>query len=236
MKSQEGNLLLSMSLSDTKLILASQSPRRAEILDMMGLDGQFTATPSPLDESKLQEELQSRADAISPKEYVQILSERKAHAMVVDGKSVWEKQVNDNETKNVLIIGSDTIVDLDGDILEKPKDEDDARDMLGRLSDRWHCVHTGVSIYVVTLDGSISSLLSSFVETTRVKFVKLNEKDIDAYVDTKEPMDKAGSYGIQGIGGQMVEKIEGDYFTVMGLPMHRVSVELTKALKEIKSS
>lgn len=235
MASQEGNLLFSDSLSDVRLILASQSPRRAEILDMMGLKEQFIASPSPLDETKLQKELNTGVDKISPKKYVQVLSERKANAMAVDGGGIWKKG-NGNEVKHVLIIGSDTIVDLNGNILEKPKDEGDARSMLRLLSNQWHSVHTGVAIYHISFDDLTPTLVSSFVETTRVKFSKLTAKDIDSYVKTKEPMDKAGSYGIQGIGGQLVEKIDGDYFTVMGLPMHRVSLELSKALKTTKLS
>ena len=217
-------LLLSSTYFQTNkershLILASQSPRRAEILDMMGLKNQYIATPSPLNESKLQLELRSRD--VKPLEYVELLSKNKAKAMA-------ETLVTESGHE-YYILGSDTIVDLNGTILEKPTDENNAFDMLTRLSGNHHCVHTGVAIYYVSPLKEITCL-SSFVETTKVKFTDLTEQDILSYVGTGEPMDKAGSYGIQGIGGQMVEKIDGDYFTVMGLPMHKLSVELTKAI------
>lgn len=200
---------------DVKLILASQSPRRREILDMMGLGGKYIATPSPLDESSLQKRLAKE----DPKMYTRILAEEKAKALAVT-----------LDTKvPTLVLGSDTIVDLEGKILEKPTDADSAVSMLKQLSDNFHQVHTGVAIYLVQ-DTDVQ-LVSSFIDTAKVKFAELSEEDIKAYVETKEPMDKAGSYGIQGIGGQFVEKMEGDFFTVMGLPMHRVSTELTKAVK-----
>ena len=114
------------------------------------------------------------------------------------------------------VIGSDTIVDLEGSILEKPVDEKDAKNMLSRLAGQWHKVHTGVSIY--SSSNQYETPVSSFTETAEVKFADLTPADIDAYINTREPMDKAGSYGIQGIGGQIVECIQGDFFAVMGLP------------------
>lgn len=229
----EGQLLLStfsnLQNKNVQIILASQSPRRAEILDMMGLKGQFIATPSPLDESKLQTELQSRADPPSPVDYVKLLSSSKAGAMA--DSLIESSSSNDYGDRPLLILGSDTIVDLDGIILEKPVDKVNACEMLEKLSGSWHCVHTGVAIYYLPgtrNEKTTPELLSSFVETTKVKFVELTQRDIESYVETGEPMDKAGSYGIQGIGGQMVEQINGDYFTVMGFPMHRLSVELAK--------
>jgi septum formation protein len=131
-----------------------------------------------------------------------------------------------------FILGSDTIVDKDGMILEKPKSEEDARRMLSLLSGSWHEVHTGVAIYKVNHRTDEVLLVSSFTETAQVKFTMLSDEDIDAYVQTGEPMDKAGGYGIQGIGGQIVERLEGDFFAVMGLPMHRLSGELAKALED----
>jgi septum formation protein len=200
-----------------KLILASQSPRRREILDMMGLRGKYTTTPSPLDESLLQQRLAKE----DPKIYTRILAEEKAKALA------------ENLTVKVptLVLGSDTIVDLEGKILEKPTDADSAVAMLKQLSNNYHQVHTGVAIYLV--QEKDVQLVTSFIDTANVKFTELTEEDIQAYVKTEEPMDKAGSYGIQGIGGQFVEKMEGDFFTVMGLPMHRVSTELTNAIKSI---
>lgn len=235
---ETGNLLLStfplLQNQNIDIILASQSPRRGEILEMMGLKDHFKQTPSPLDESKLQEELKSRSSPPTPPEYVQILAKAKAGASA-DAITLDEA---DDTSSAKLIIGSDTIVDLDGTILEKPTDEANACDMLQKLSGNWHYVHTGVAIYYLAPNSSSSDskqLLSSFVESTEVKFVTLTSYDISSYVATKEPMDKAGSYGIQGIGGQMVEQMKGDYFTVMGLPMHRLSVELAKIANMLKN-
>lgn len=207
-----------------KLILASQSPRRREILDMIGLSNRYIVQPSPLDEEKLQIELASQND-ITPTVYARTLAERKAHAMAVT--------LLDNEGVT-LVIGSDTIVDLDGSIMEKPKDEEDAYNMLSQLSGNWHQVHTGVAVYGTGLHkGEEESLLFSFTETSKVQFATLSHEDIQSYIATKEPMDKAGSYGIQGIGGQMVKQLDGCYFTIMGLPMHRLSRELSLAISKI---
>lgn len=188
----------------------------------MGLAGRYTAEPSPLDESALQEELSGQPH-VPPEAYARILAEHKAEAM---GKHIIGKSTDDGST---FVLGSDTIVDLDGDILEKPNDKSDAIDMLSRLSGKWHKVHTGVALYRVE---DKASLVSSFTDTANVKFADLTDRDILAYVETGEPMDKAGSYGIQGVGGQLVETMEGDFFTVMGLPMHRLS----KTLSEIITS
>lgn len=210
-----------------RLILASQSPRRKDILDMMGLTGCYTVMPSPIDETELQSQYQN----LEPMVYTRKLAEGKASALASSLLTQKEEECDYLET---LLLGSDTIVDLDGDILEKPRDRDDAADMLRKLSGRWHEVHTGVAIYRITQGKSSSSsdpeLVTSFTETTRVKFAQLSEEDILSYVLTAEPMDKAGSYGIQGIGGQLVERIDGCYFAVMGLPMHRTSRALASAL------
>jgi len=208
--------------SELQLILASQSPRRKEILDMIGLKDRFVQSPSPLDESKLQKTLSSQS--ITPEAYTQKLAEEKAKALAV---------TMIGESQNYLVIGSDTIVDLDGKILEKPATTEEAKSMLGQLSDNWHKVHTGVSIYHVGGKANEATLVSSFTDTARVYFARLSPSDIDAYVATGEPMDKAGSYGIQGIGGQLVQEMQGDFFTVMGLPMHRFSRELSRAMSEI---
>jgi len=192
---------------------------------MMGLTDRYSVQPSPLDEEALQIELAANP-AISPQEYAKKLAESKAHALAQHMASSSTKY--DHESS--LILGSDTIVDLNGIILEKPKNEDDAKRMLSSLSGSWHEVHTGVALYKMSHDNDGIDLISSFTDTARVKFAILSPEDIDAYVKTGEPMDKAGSYGIQGIGGQMVERIEGDFFAVMGLPMHRLSRVFANAL------
>lgn len=214
---------------EIRLVLASQSPRRREILDMMGLKGRYTVTPSPLDEQALQTTLRSKP--ITPTTYTRTLAVEKAKAVafVMSQRPKGER----NGIHGSLILGSDTIVDLEGQILEKPVSADDARNMLKQLSGKSHKVHTGVAIYHLGSGSEESVLLSSFVDTSLVSFASLSVEDIDAYVETGEPMDKAAGYGIQGVGGQLVKCIEGDFFTVMGLPMHKVSRELSLAISKV---
>jgi septum formation protein len=212
---------------DVKLILASQSPRRREILDMMGLAGLYTVQPSPLDESALQlRVVQSNDRTMTPQQYTLTLAQEKAKALAV---SLIDDHDEDVHAPATLVLGSDTIVDLDGMILEKPKDEASAKAMLSALSAKSHRVHTAVALYHVV--GRRCTLVESFVDTALVTFVSLREEDIMNYIATQEPMDKAGSYGIQGMGGQFVECITGDFFSVMGLPMHRTSKLLTKGVE-----
>lgn len=193
---------------------------------MMGLAGRFTQTPSPLDEEALQVELANQT--VSPEDYAKILAERKAEALGLHLK----KSGDDMSELTTFILGSDTIVDLNGHILNKPADEADAVRMLQSLSGNWHRVHTGVALYKVCKSTEVT-LVSSFTDTANVEFAGLSQEDIEAYVNTKEPLDKAGSYGIQGIGGQLVARMEGDFFTVMGLPMHRVSKALAEAMADL---
>jgi septum formation protein len=244
MSSSAGSLIISKSSKLSKdgplrLILASKSPRRREILDMMGLKDKYIVLSSPLNEEELQLELsqllnaskEDSTNSFTPIDYTKKLAESKAYALVmqmVDGKS---EAYNTFSHRCTYVLGSDTIVDLDGSILEKPKNSDDAKMMLSKLSGNWHSVHTGVAIYRINHENQNEvELVSSFTDTARVLFTHLSSEDIDSYIATGEPMDKAGSYGIQGIGGQCVEQIEGDFFSVMGLPMNRVSRELANAI------
>lgn len=194
----------SANAQKVRLVLASQSPRRREILDMMGLKGKFETTPSPLDESALQMELLSTTD---PADYVRILAEQKALALA----EVLRPPESIGTT--IIVLGGDTIVAFDGCILEKPVNPADAERMLSILQGNQHDVHTGVAL-VRFNSGGEHVLLNSFTDTAKVQFAALSEADIATYVATGEPLDKAGSYGIQGIGGQMVSSIEGDFFTV----------------------
>lgn len=189
-----------------RLVLASQSPRRKEILDMMGLQGKFEVAPSPLDESALQKELQST----DPVNYTRILAEQKAMALA---RQSVQSPSDHSVGAKLLVLGSDTIVAYGGSILEKPVDEADAVRMLNQLQGNRHTVHTGVALVLMD-DNNDVRLIESFTETATVQFAALTESDIAAYVASGEPMDKAGSYGIQGIGGQLVTSIEGDFFTV----------------------
>jgi len=237
-----------------RLILASQSPRRREILSMMGLDGLFEAIPSPLDESAFQQELLygvggagvgGTAGRIPPGDWsseVEDDAARRAYESTMTDPMQYTCRLAEEKARvlaegllrdgyvglPVIVIGSDTIVEVDGEILEKPENEEDARVMLSRLSGRNHFVHTGVALYrihrrTVNIDGTLVpedeniievGLRASFTESAIVKFASLTDEDIDAYIATGEPMDKAGSYGIQGIGGQFVKRIQGDFFTV----------------------
>ena len=180
-----------------RFIVASASPRRKEILETAGYE--FEVIPSDADES---------CDAgLTPEELVIELAGRKA-------RSVSEKN------KGAVVFGCDTVVEYDGIVLGKPESRDEARKMLAALSGRKHNVHTGVCI----TDGEKTD---SFVSTVRVEFYELSDWIIDGYVSTGECDDKAGAYGIQGIGSILVRGIEGDYFSVVGLPIAETMRRLT---------
>ncbi len=129
-------------------------------------------------------------------------------------QSVFDTLENKNDT---YVVGSDTVVYLDGEIMGKPKDKEDAKRMLGLLSGKKHTVYTGISVV------SENKCATDF-DATDVYFRKLTERDIDLYVASNEPMDKAGAYGAQGLGAAFVEKIDGDFFGVMGLPLCKLCV------------
>lgn len=171
------------------IILASGSPRRRELLTLAGVE--FTVKTADTDETV--------PDGTAPDEAVKILSKRKALAVA--------ELVPDS-----VVIGADTVVSIDGKILGKPKDYDEAFSMLSTLSGRSHFVYTGVSII-----GGEKEVC--FCEKTEVTFFQLTESEIDAYIKTGDCFDKAGGYGIQTNGCTLVEKINGDYFTVVGLPV-----------------
>ncbi len=175
---------------EKKLVLASASPRRSELLRAAGID--FIVRVADIDESLMPGE--------SPRDYVLRLSLEKARA-VADA--------------NEIVLGADTTVVVEGEIAGKPVDEADARRMLKILSGRWHEVLTGVSI--VNGNQTLSE-----VAVTRVRFADLREEEIEWYLATREPMDKAGAYGIQGYASRFVESIEGSYSNVVGLPVQMV--------------
>jgi septum formation protein len=175
-----------------RVVLASQSPRRRDLLDLIGM--RHEVRPADIDESVLPGE--------QPAAYTERLARGKALAIA-------EREAD------ALTIGSDTTVAVDGDILGKPADEAEARRMLRRLSGREHTVFTAVAV-------AHQGRIASSVEEVLVKFRELDDATIAAYVATGEPMDKAGAYGIQGYGATIVERIEGDYFAVMGLALGRM--------------
>jgi septum formation protein len=181
-----------------KLILASASPRRAEILRNAGFA--FDIFPADVDETLL---LDERAE-----DYVQRLAEQKARAAM---------ERRERDAIPAIVIGADTTVVASGQILGKPIDKQDARRMLRLLAGETHQVLTGLTVMRST-DGYAASL----VETTRVSFAPLLESEIEEYLASGEPFDKAGAYGIQGVGGRYVTRIEGCYFNVMGLPLWRL--------------
>ena len=174
-----------------EIILASASPRRQELMARLGLA--CTVDPAATGEDT--------GDGEKPEEIVQAIS--RAKALAVAGRH-----------PGALIIAADTIGLFRGHILGKPRDAADARRMLGMLSDRSHLVITGFTL----MDAASGKTLTRAV-TTRVYLRRLTRQEIDGYVKTGEPMDKAGSYAIQGQGALLVEKISGDYYNVMGLPL-----------------
>ena len=180
-----------------KIILASASPRRAEILRNAGIA--FETHAPILDESRRSGEL--RAD------YVRRLALAKARAAASSQR----------EAADCLFIGADTVVVAADEVLGKPESPEDARRMLCLLSGTVHEVHTGLA--VVRRPGAMEAVVE---EITRVTFAPLSEEEIESYIATGEPFDKAGAYGIQGIGGRYVTRIEGCYFNVMGLPLARL--------------
>ena len=189
----------------TRLILASKSPRRAEILRNAGFE--FSVHPTHADETRHGRE--------SAREYVQRLASTKARVAATHAKQ---------RNHRAMVIGADTAVIVRGKILGKPTDVREARRMLRALSGRTHEVLTGISILTVPGGGEWHH-----VESTRVRFAKMTAAEMNDYIATGEPFDKAGGYGIQGIGGRFVERIDGCYFNVMGLPISRVWTLLKKA-------
>lgn len=181
-----------------RLILASSSPRRREILKFLRTS--FEIMSSNVDES---------VDCnLPPEDIVMILAKRKA-------QTIAEKH------RDAFVIGADTIVVYQNCVLGKPADRDDAKQMLSSLSGKKHSVYTGVCI----LHGNDKEI---FYEKTDVTFWDLSEEEIDRYIRTGEPFDKAGSYGIQGYGATLVKSINGDYFSVVGLPVAKIYQILKK--------
>lgn len=179
------------------LILASGSPRRRELLDLMGLT--YTVETPDVDES-----FSGR-----PSETVMEISRRKAAAVAA-------------RHSDSIIIAADTLVFADG-ALGKPHTPERAKEMLRSLAGNWHHVYTGITV-INTRSGRILRN----VDKTRVHLVPMTEQEIDAYVATGEPLDKAGAYGIQGMGGMLVDRIDGSYSNVVGLPMSMLRIMLAQ--------
>lgn len=175
-----------------KVVLASGSPRRRQLLELIGIEHEVS--PSNIDETMRPRE--------SPRRHAERLAREKASAVA-------------SREPERITVAADTIVVINRKVLGKPRDEDDARRMLSMLSGREHTVITAVAV-------ARGRKLRSAVEEVKVKFRRLRDDEIDSYIATGEPMDKAGAYGIQGFGATIVECVDGDYFAVMGLPLARL--------------
>lgn len=184
-----------------ELILASESPRRKELLEQVGLK---FITMSCGGEAEVETKI--------PYQVVEEHAMQKAEA------------VAKSYQKESIIIGADTVVAFQGEILEKPKDKQDAINMLTWLQGNTHEVYTGVVL--IKIDQRGNKVKKNFHECTKVTFYPMTKEEIEEYVDTLEPMDKAGSYGIQGIAAKYIKEISGDYNNVVGLPVARVYQEL----------
>jgi septum formation protein len=179
-------------VSSCRVVLASASPRRRDLLNLIGIAHEVR--PANIDETMRPRE--------APRRYAERLAREKASAIAT-------------RDPDLITIGADTVVVIDRKVLGKPADAADAARMLRMLSGREHTVITAVAV-------ARGRKLRSAIEEVRVKFRRLRDDEIEAYIAMGEPMDKAGAYGIQGYGATIVERIEGDYFAVMGLPLVRL--------------
>ncbi len=185
------------------VILASASPRRRELLEQLGLT--FAVVPARGEEIVTKE---------TPWDIVTELANRKAGEVY---ESVKET--------DCLVIGADTVVSYEGKILGKPKDKAEAQDMLSLLAGKTHEVYTGVSLWLCK-SGSLSC--RDFFERTKVTMYPISKEEINTYIESGEPMDKAGAYGIQGLAAKFVRRIDGDYNNVVGLPIAGIYQEMLK--------
>ena len=185
------------------LILASGSPRRRELLDLMGLT--YTVETPDVDEN---------VPPLSPEQTVMTLAERKCRAAL---------ELLPPGSEGRIVVAADTVVAYEGEIFGKPHTPERAKEMLRSLAGNWHHVYTGITV-INTRSGRILRN----VDKTRVHLVPMTEQEIDAYVATGEPLDKAGAYGIQGMGGMFVDRIDGSYSNVVGLPMSMLRIMLAQ--------
>ena len=199
----------------SRIILASASPRRKELLEQMGI--LFEICPAK------GEEIITKT---LPQEVVMELSKQKAEEVASMIRSYEEQHKEIITPTDILVIGADTVVAHEEKILGKPKDEEDAKRMLRSLSGATHSVFTGVTIVFMDKNGRCGERV--FYEKTDVTMHQMSEMEIERYVATGEPMDKAGAYGIQGKCAIYIEKIEGDYNNVVGLPISHLYQELKK--------
>ncbi len=190
-------MVIEMNFENFKAVLASASPRRKELISL--IFDEVTIRPADCDETL--------PENIGAREAVEYLSKIK------------NKAVAEISNKNELVISADTVVSVDDIILGKPVDKEDARKMLILLSGKLHQVYTGVTL-------SLNGIEKTFSEKTDVEFYNLTDNEIENYINTSEPYDKAGAYGIQGKASLLVKGIRGDYFNVVGLPVARLKREI----------
>ena len=209
---------------NVRLVLASASPRRRELLSQIGLE--FTVMPSTKEENAKTAEAGALVQELSRQKAVDIweqLSGGQGQNPDADQEQISEEtqepNLNGKRQPELLVIGADTVVCCEGKILGKPHSREAAAEMLTALQGRSHEVYTGVTLYS-------QSETVTFFECTQVEFYPMTEVEISEYIDSKEPMDKAGAYGIQGLGARFVKGIRGDYNNVVGLPVGRLYQEL----------
>ncbi len=198
-------------MNQTRIVLASASPRRRELLEQIGID--FEVLVSHVEE---------KVTAVEPGLVVEELSRQKAEAVLAEC----------NYMEDVLVIGADTIVAVDGQILGKPSHEKEAISMLERLSGSCHEVYTGVTLlYRMGEKRAVQVQRRIFHEMTKVCFYPMSPQEISCYVSSGDCMDKAGAYGIQGLCARYIKGIEGDYNNVVGLPVGRLYQEMRELVK-----
>ena len=209
---------------NVRLVLASASPRRRELLSQIGLE--FTVMPSTKEENAKTTEAGALVQELSRQKAVDIwehLSGGQGQNPDADQEQIAEEtqepNLNGKRQPELLVIGADTVVCCEGKILGKPHSREAAAEMLTALQGRSHEVYTGVTLYS-------QSETVTFFECTQVEFYPMTEVEISEYIDSKEPMDKAGAYGIQGLGARFVKGIRGDYNNVVGLPVGHLYQEL----------
>lgn len=202
-------------LQQKRIILASSSPQRKQLLQSIGLNFEIMV-------SDFAEDLDLLSYGENLSQYVIDTAEQKCRLVLSQMK------ITENEKKNLIIVGADTMCSLNNQVYGKPSDQDDAFRMLKTFSNNTHQVCTGVCL----LQGDLTQ--KTFSETTDVTFGSIDDETIRAYIETGEPMNKAGSYGIQSLGASLVRKIDGDYFNVVGFPIYHFCLQL-KALLTVET-
>ncbi len=202
-----------------KIILASASPRRHELLDLLGIEHEVI--PCKEDEKQIRVEEKPKLDIkqkITPKTIEQMILE-----LAYQKASCVSKLLQDNKKKDTLVIGADTIVVLENEIIGKPKSKKEAINMLQKLLGNIHEVYTGICIMDLNADKILSA-----VEITAVSMLEWPLEKIEAYINAENVLDKAGGYAIQGKGAAMIDRVEGCFYNVMGLPLSRLVIMLDK--------